>query len=742
MEALLENLMTQTPYPGLRPYSQHEADIFFGREEHVDQLLLKLQNNKFIAVLGSSGCGKSSLVRAGLIPALKAGFLPEIGTQWHVAEMRPGASPYQRLVEALMSSPLFQQQLQHFPNYSDYLSAMLKRGPLGLVEAVSELDNLGQANLLILVDQFEEIFRFRQEPHVDEAEAFIKLLMTTIQQTFLPVYVIITMRSDFLGNCTLFYGLPEAISDSQFLTPRLSRDQYKAIIEKPARLFGVKIDPALVNRLLNDIQTDFDQLPLLQHVLMRMWNLHGQQQRQPALITVEDYQAVGTLQEALSRHADEVYATLRNSQQRLAETMFRRLTERSHTQQAVRRPVSVGEIAQVAGVLPAQVIDIVEAFRQPDRSFLMPPLPIPLTQETVVDLSHESLMRQWKRLRNWIEEETELATTFRRLSDTNREFRAGEGELLQGLNLEKAVDWQQKESPTPAWAQRYGGDFEEVMAFIDQSQQHWLKKKKKARNKNIILYSSIVFSILLLLGVFLAYQLDLNQKLVEQNSMLQQKNYELATIESNIDSAGQQLLMTKQQLLSTYEEIGKLVNKIDSLQAKIDTQVAAIARQNVEIQVKTNEVFLSELFQNTQNFLQASLNLTTACNILVNTTDYTLETVQSINSALMRYDQAYEDFWSQNNTYRTFLSDTIQNTALSSAYDRMTMLVANIHQQVEFIKNVYNDYDFSPDKKGGLGYNYEKLSEEMKSAIQPILSTLEQQTNELKELVENLQKRR
>ena len=230
-------MTTELPYPGLRPFHDDEADIFFGRESHTDDLLRKLEGARFLAVVGPSGCGKSSLVRAGMIVALETGFLSTAGARWRIAKMRPGSRPTLRLAEALMEESALGRERYGEPEGAPFVLSTLHRGPLGLVEVLRETPLPENTNLLLLVDQFEEIFRFRREGDSDEADAFVELLLETTRKQEVPVYVVITMRSDFLGDCALFSGLPESINESIYLTPRLTRDQRRAAIEGPARVF-------------------------------------------------------------------------------------------------------------------------------------------------------------------------------------------------------------------------------------------------------------------------------------------------------------------------------------------------------------------------------------------------------------------------------------------------------------------------------------------------------------------------
>jgi diguanylate cyclase (GGDEF)-like protein len=406
MEARPDSAAVRCPYPGLRPFRRDETDLFFGREAQIEAMLAKLESHHFLAVVGVSGCGKSSLVQAGLLPALEAGFLSDAGPDWRMAIMRPGEAPFKRLAEALSQEAALGPERGSDPTATAFLEAALRRGHLGLVEAVAETHLPEGTHLILVVDQFEEIFRYRrQAENSNDADAFVNLLLASAavadtQST--PIYVVITMRSDFIGDCAVFTGLPEQISESQFLTPRLTRSQYRAAIEEPARLFGGELAPELVNQLLNDISTDPDQLPVLQHALMRMWLRAGG--GTGCRLTLADYEAVGGLASALSQHADEALQELDPAQQAIAKRLFQCLCERGAKGRDTRRPVWLSEVAAVAGVEVEAVKPVVEVFRRSDRCFLTPPAPVALTADTVLDISHESLIRQWRQLNDWVQE--------------------------------------------------------------------------------------------------------------------------------------------------------------------------------------------------------------------------------------------------------------------------------------------------------------------------------------------------
>jgi hypothetical protein len=458
------------PYPGLRPFRYEESDIFFGRERQVDHILARLGRNRFLAITGPSGCGKSSLVAAAIIPALQAGFMADVGSRWRTCAFRPGARPLQQLAEGLAPGDILGADRTSAGNRK-YIEVALRRGPLSLIELVRGAEALKGTTLLILVDQFEEIFRYHERISVDEADAFVALLLASVAQAEIPIYVILTMRSDYLGQCAKFHGLAEAVSNSQYLTPRLTREELELAIAGPARVFGGQVAPRLLNRLLNDFGTAQDQLPLLQHALARLWDRCSRSAEAPVL-AVSDYEAIGGLADALSRHGDEILSELTPEQQRIAEVMFRRLSGTDDERQDVRCPARVDEVAEVAGVDPAEVIAVAEAFCGSNRSFLAVPAG-PLHEDTMLDISHESLIRQWRKMAGWVAEESESAEMYRRTNDWALRWERGEAELWRGHDIASAVAWRERENPNAEWAERYGGpeQFQRVVKFLAESEK-------------------------------------------------------------------------------------------------------------------------------------------------------------------------------------------------------------------------------------------------------------------------------
>ena len=202
---MLEMNDVRNPFPGLRPFEIDENNLFFGRDGQSDELLERLRRARFLAVVGTSGSGKSSLIRAGVLPALYGGLMGGAGSSWRIAIHRPGGDPIGNLAEALTHKDVFGDE-NNSELQKTLIETTLRRSSIGLIDVARQARMQPHENLLVVVDQFEELFRFKQAQTSDDATGFVKLLLEAGAQSELPIYIVLTMRSDFLGDCSQFAG--------------------------------------------------------------------------------------------------------------------------------------------------------------------------------------------------------------------------------------------------------------------------------------------------------------------------------------------------------------------------------------------------------------------------------------------------------------------------------------------------------------------------------------------------------
>jgi len=463
------------PFPGLRPFTVDECHLYFGREGQVDEILLKLATHRFVCVMGYSGSGKSSLMSCGLVPVLYGGFVSHSSPHWHVIITRPGTSPIENLAESVVQYMVQNKriQLEDIPVYRAIIISVLRSGPHGLAEVSRFLQTFRQDNVFFMLDQFEELFRYHDSSDSADAEndaqAYVNLILHAIQQTDTPIFVALTMRSDFIAKCAVYPGLTQVVNQSNYLVPQMTREQKKLAIEGPVAVAGGKISQRLVKRLLNDMGKNQDQLPILQHALMRTWDYWVKNHEPGEPMDIRHYNAIGRIEQALSQHANEVLEELSPREREIAEVLFKSITEKSSDSRGMRRPGKLGLIARLADADEDEMIAVVEHFRKPGRSFLMPPHSVPLTSESIIELSHESLMRIWTRLNSWVDEEFESAQMYKRLSEAAAMYQIGRTGLWRPPDLQLALNWQKKQRPTREWAQRYDEAFERAIVFLDTS---------------------------------------------------------------------------------------------------------------------------------------------------------------------------------------------------------------------------------------------------------------------------------
>jgi WD40 repeat protein/energy-coupling factor transporter ATP-binding protein EcfA2 len=467
------------PFPGLRSYRITEADWFFGREGKSDAMAKKLARGRFLAVVGESGCGKSSLVRAGLLSTLEAGLLTNAGSRWKIVDMQPGGDPIGRLSAALIES-----------GYTEGSSReALERDPGALAKVYA--GNKGfSGSLLLLVDQFEELFRY--SAHRDEKAGFVQLILEAARQPSAPIYVVLTMRSDFLGECAQFRGLPEEINEGQYLVPRMTRENLRDAIEGPIRLAGAEIEPRLTQVLLDEVGSEPDQLPVLQHALMRTWN-NWVARRKPDDPVREkpDYAKTGRLQNALSEHADEALCDAAKvlggtvKAEALAAVVFPLLWDRDANGRDVRRPEELGQMRRVSGANSSDISALLKEFRIPGRTFITASREEEEgrnSDDIEFDVTHESFLRKWKRLRDkWIPDEVNSRRIYLRLVQHALDCDPKNPSYMDGTVLEQTLEWaeppesSEKRKPTAEWAKRYAsffpnepadGLFQKAMAFL------------------------------------------------------------------------------------------------------------------------------------------------------------------------------------------------------------------------------------------------------------------------------------
>jgi WD40 repeat protein len=464
------------PYRGLELFDVEHAPLFFGREALTEWLLDALKRkpsgaeNRFLAIVGASGSGKSSLARAGLMAALKDGKL-EGSAAWSRAICRPGSEPFFSLAKALttiatqsVGSVVFDRlQGRKDGARSLHVAAGLVLGEPPRAE-----------RLVVLVDQFEEVFTIC----TDEAERgdLIANLLHAGTVAGGRTIVILTMRADFYPHCAAYADLAAALSDHQVLVGPMTEDELRRAIERPARQAGLEPGPGLVELLVDDIRGRRGALPLLQFTLQELWR-----RRDAHRMTIQAYHDIGALDGALQRKADAVYAGFSPAQQELCRRIFLRLVQPGEGSEDTRRRASFREVLPHDPLQAEAVKAVIARLTDPESRLVTAERDQPTAGEATLELAHEALIRAWPQLRKWIETDRAGLRTHRRLNEAAQEWAdattaaAKEGFLYTGARLAEAAEWSASHSGELSHGEA---------SFLAASQDHERQRRHDDAEKN------------------------------------------------------------------------------------------------------------------------------------------------------------------------------------------------------------------------------------------------------------------
>ncbi|MGD8730816.1 MAG: BMP family ABC transporter substrate-binding protein [Anaerolineales bacterium] len=420
----------ESPYKGLSFFDVADVDIFFGRDSLTARLVGHLHENQSLAiVVGASGSGKSSVVRAGMVPALRRGKKMPDGTdppdgcsEWAIHILTPGVHPIESLALALTQE---NESLKATTNLIDDF----KRDARTLHLTSRRLAEAGgHSRLMLLIDQFEEVFSLCKDE--DERQAFIENIMTAVDpEDDGPTTVVLTLRADFYSHCSHYSKLRDALARHQEYIGAMNTEELRQAVVQPARRGGWTFEPGLVDLIIRDVRGEPGALPLLSHALLETWK-----RRSGMMMTLKGYAEAGGVRSAIAKTAESVYQSLDPIEKRIARSIFIRLTELGIETQNTRRRALISELTmdpeqddRVTGVLNT----LVEAR-------------LVTLEEQTAEVAHEALIREWPRLREWLEQDRESLLLHRHLTTSAYEWESqgrDESELYRGSRLVNAVQW-------------------------------------------------------------------------------------------------------------------------------------------------------------------------------------------------------------------------------------------------------------------------------------------------------------
>jgi WD40 repeat protein len=416
------------PYRGLQIFDEEHSEFFFGRDGDIQRLVEKLKTTRFLAVIGSSGSGKSSVVRAGLIPALHRGILPESET-WKILVLKPGSQPLDAL--AMNLARLGAQK--SMGKLVDEMRDDSREFHLNAARVLAERPS--SERVVWVIDQFEEVFTLCPDK---ERGQFLASLLYAAGIPDGRNTVLLTMRADFYPKCAAYPEFSARIAAQQFLVSPMEHDGLRQAIEEPARRVGLEFEEGLVATILEDVAKEPGALPLLEHALLELW-----QRRRGVILSLEAYRESGGVEGAIAKRADAIYENFSAEQREMVRRIMLRLTQPGEGTEDTRRRARTNELF----TRPEENDTVESVVRAMADARLLVVTADDKAGERVVDVSHEALIRKWPKLRLWIDEDRSALRVHRRLTDAAQEWeKLGRDEslLFRGARLLQAVEWRQK----------------------------------------------------------------------------------------------------------------------------------------------------------------------------------------------------------------------------------------------------------------------------------------------------------
>ena len=492
------------PFQGLQPFDVEDSLIFFGRETEIEDLLDKLGTKSFLAVVGDSGSGKSSLVRAGLIPALYRGRYDggrRLTEPWRVAIARPGEDPFGELAKALVDL----KPEMRADEKLDFLQGLKHRLPRadGLDNAIAALSLPPRTRTLLVVDQFEELFTFtravdaeKERQAKEKRMAYVDALLGAARlESERPAHVVITLRADFYSHCWEHSQLTARLAANQYNVRRANRERLREAIEKPLAIAGASAEAFLVDEILDDVGDAPGNLPLLEHALSQLWD-----ERENGVVTKKGYVKIGKLSGALQTHADRVLKGIGDENRGFARRVFVALTQLGDGTEDTRRRVKKSELAAMGSGSAAataatdKIIKTLTDERLLTSSGRSDTSAHPAQADDVIEVSHEALIREWSVLRTWLNEGRDELLQERRLADAAAEWeklKRDSGYLWSGNRLIRAEEW----------ANRHEAGLSGVVReFLNASHRRALADARKAKRARLLISGLTALTILTVIG--------------------------------------------------------------------------------------------------------------------------------------------------------------------------------------------------------------------------------------------------
>ena len=616
-------LSTTNPFIGLRPYQAEHENDFFGREQEVENLLSVLQKNKIAVLTGDLGSGKTSLIQAGLIPKLLRGFTGQTSNEWSIAFFRPGISPLKNLSHALTENNVLKVDLKsNTSDYSYYNSVFDKFQDHGLIEIFNNSEINGKRNLLIVIDQLEDLFKYQKffnSSTSDEDNLLMDIIYKTVSTSNISVYFLICIQTPYLTRITAYTKLQELVSKTQYAIQSIRYEDIENILKDTFYIQNISFSDDVIEYFRITLNEDMSYLPNFQYLLKKVYNDYVIKNTEIDLVDMTTINALGGIENVLAKDLSSLYDNQKEVI-RYKRPFFYRSTANFENFNDNAQYESIGNISRYIDIPIKELTDLIQSAKSNFGEIydvfkpVITGVPIsekkPFGKEYILNLKYFKNLN-WEQRISWLKEEEDAFLKLKEYNNDAIKYKNGLGDYLSGLELENAKTFRDKLKEFPNWADKYSYDYNSVLNFINESEAHDEKikndkiqkalnqDKKDKRNRNIITGVAV-------LAVILAFTAFFQMKVakVDRKEALDSREQALAAKEKS-DSLSREAHL--QRYRAKNAEKVAINSAIEAVKAQ---DIAERAKLKLELKndsiIKQNEIILKakETIENQRSELE------------------------------------------------------------------------------------------------------------------------------------------